>query len=532
MNGPHPDVRTLVDIVERSRVRYAERPALAIRSRDGRVGWTYAELGRYVDRFVAWLAARGIQRGERAAIWAPNQPWWGGIFFGCLKAGVVVVPLDARGGADFARRVARVTRARVILGGTDQLRELGESSVPTVPIESLRELESDGAPPDSSDAPTIGPEDLAEVVFTSGTTGEPKGVMISHRNLLSNVKAMDEHVTALPSYRALSVLPLSHMFEQSICLCDLMLGGASVVYVHSLQPSTIFEALQEERITAMPAVPQVLALFYQGIEHEVRQRRQEKAWRMLQRLAPLVPFPLRRHLFRAVHRRLGGHFEFFVVGGAYLDPSLAQRWENMGIKVVQGYGLTECSPAVTTNSLARRKLDSVGRPLSCCEVRLAPDGEILVRGDNVSSGYWENPEATAAAFEDGWYKTGDLGYFDAAGYLYLKGRKKNLIVLGNGMNVYPEDVEGVLLQDLAVRDAVVVGLETGEAEVNVHAVLLMDDASKAPDVVKATNRRLASHQHIQGFSVWPEPDFPRTLTLKPKREPIEEFVKSDALPRP
>jgi long-chain acyl-CoA synthetase len=516
------EVRTLVDLLELSRGRFADRPALALRGRGGRVGWTYAELGRHADRFAALLGERGIGRGERVLIWAANQPWWAGAFFGCLKAGAVAVPLDARGGAEFAHRVGELTDARLLVAGPEQAKAFGDGAVPILSIEGLRELEAGGA--ETPAAVGIGQDDLAEIVFTSGTTGDPKGVMITHRNLLSNVTSFEEHVPGLPRYRLLSVLPLSHLFEQTVGLCYVLLSGASVAYVETLQPSSIFEALQQERISAMLVVPQVLSLFYQGIEREVRRTGKERAWRMLHRVAPRVPFALRRYLFRAVHRRLGGSFEFFVAGGAYLDPALAARWEHMGIKVIQGYGLTECSPVVAGNYLDRRNLMSVGRPLSCNEVRIAEDEEILVRGANVTSGYWQNPAATAATFEDGWYRTGDLGYLDRDGYLYLRGRKKNLIVLANGMNVYPEDVENALLDQPAVRDAVVVGLTRGEADVDVHAVLLLEDGANAAEIVRSTNRRLAAHQHIQGFTVWPEPDFPRTPTLKAKRAPILEFV--------
>jgi long-chain acyl-CoA synthetase len=522
MGVEQPKPRTLLDLLERSRSRYAERQALVLHGRDDRVCWTYADLAGHVDRFAAFIGERGVRPGDRVLLWAASQPWWAAVFFGCLKAGAVVVPLDARGAGDFTRRVADITRASLLVAGPEQLKGFKESALPVVSMDSLRELESSPAVP--VEPVTVGEDDLVEIVFTSGTTGDPKGVMITHRNLISNVVSFEQYVPVLPHFKLLSVLPLSHLFEQATGLCYVLMFGVSAIYVRSLQPSAIFEALEAERITTMTVVPQILSLFYEGIEREVRRTGKESAWRILHRIAPRVPFSLRRHLFRAVHQRLGGHFEFFVSGGAYLDPALAQRWENMGIKVVQGYGLTECSPGVAGTTLARRKLDSVGKPLPCCEVRLSPDGEILVRGENVTSGYWDNPEATAAAFEDGWYRTGDIGEFDSEGNLYLKGRVKNIIVLANGLNVYPEDVENTLVQHPAVRDAVVIGLRRGDADVDVHAVLLMHEPAKAAEVVKDANRRLASHQHISGWTIWPDEDFPRTPTLKAKRAPIVERI--------
>jgi long-chain acyl-CoA synthetase len=218
-----------------------------------------------------------------------------------------------------------------------------------------------------------------------------------------------------------------------------------------------------------------------------------------------------------VHKRFGGHFRFFVSGGAYLSPKLAQRWENMGFRVLQGYGATECSPIISATPYREHILDSVGKPLNGVEVRIADDGEILVHGPNVALGYWKNPDATAASFKDGWYYTGDLGYLDEKNNLYLKGRKKNLIVLANGLNVYPEDIENILQANPLVKDAAVFGLMENDQGPEVHAVLLMDDPNHAKSVIHQTNKQLAPHQQVRGFTVWPEADFPRTHTLKVKR---------------
>jgi len=270
----------------------------------------------------------------------------------------------------------------------------------------------------------------------------------------------------------------------------------------------------------MVLVPQALQLFLNGIEREVRRQKREKQFEMLQRIAARLPFSWRRIIFSSVHKRFGGHFRFFISGGAYLPPQLARRWENMGFRVMQGYGATECAPIVTATPYNEHVLDSVGKPLPGEEVHIAEDKEILVHGPNVALGYWKNPEATAATFENGWYHTGDLGYLDARNYLYLKGRKKNLIVLANGMNVYPEDIENVLAANSLVKDAVVFGLMEKDQGPEVHAVLLMDDAGKAREVIQQANKQLASHQQIRGFTVWQEADFPRTHTLKVKRPEV------------
>lgn len=270
----------------------------------------------------------------------------------------------------------------------------------------------------------------------------------------------------------------------------------------------------------MVIVPQALQLFLNGIERQVRLLKKEQQWETLHRIAAHLPFRLRPLLFQQVHKRFGGHFHFFVSGGAYLPPRLQERWETMGFRVMQGYGATECGPVVSVTPYHEHIFNSIGKPLPGEEVRIAEDGELLVKGPNVALGYWKNPEATAAAFQDGWYHTGDLGFMDEKGNLYLKGRKKNLIVLANGLNVYPEDIENMLLTDPAVKDAVVIGLMEGDQGPIVHAVLLMSDPSKAKAVIQQANKQLAPHQHVRGFTIWPEDDFPRTHSLKVKRPEV------------
>jgi long-chain acyl-CoA synthetase len=309
-----------------------------------------------------------------------------------------------------------------------------------------------------------------------------------------------------------------------------MLGGASIVYIDTLKPQVIFEAMEAEGITMMIVVPQLLQLFMNGIEREVRRQGKERVWNLLHATARRLPFGVRRRLFPAIHKKLGGKFEFFASGGAYLPPDLAQRWENMGIKILQGYGLTENSPIVCANSLDRRKLDSIGRVVSNLQLRLAEDGEILIKGPSVFKGYWQDAAATAEAFEDGWYHTGDVARMDAEGYLYFTGRKKNVIVLANGMNVHAEDVENALRSTGLVVDAVVVGQNDLSGEPVVHAVLVMEDPSQVETAVERANKQLAAHQRIRTHTIWPEEDFPRTHTLKVRRPEVERRLREMATP--
>jgi long-chain acyl-CoA synthetase len=475
---------------------------------------TYQELQQRIQAFAGYLQQQQLVKGERLLIWSPSRINWLVAYLGATLLGLVVVPLDVNSKEDFLQRLVETCEVRYLITTRKLYHSLKQSSPPLIDIEILPE-----GPFEQVEVPEVAENDLAELVFTSGTTGHPKGVMLTHGNIVSNAHAAVEVVNITKNDRFLSILPLSHMFELTIQLAILH-AGASLVYARSLSPETLFRLLNTQQVTAMVLVPQALQLFMNGIEREVRRQKKEKQWEILHAIASRLPFGLRHYLFGNVHRRFGGHFWLFVSGGAYLPPALGHRWENMGIRVLQGYGATECAPIIAANPPNDHTLESVGKPLPGIKVRLADDGEILVQGPNVSPGYWKNPEASAAAFHDGWYHTGDLGHFDARENLYIKGRKKNMIVLANGLNVYPEDVENVFLQQEGVKDAVVVGLEKGQGGPEVHAVVLTENPAHVKAAIQATNKQLAAHQQIRGHTLWPEQDFPRTHTLKIKRQEV------------
>lgn len=485
--------------------------------------WSYEYLWEFSERLATYLRGKGLQQGDRLLLRAPNMPEWLGLYFGCLRAGVILVPLDVLSTPDFVARVRDKTDARYLFVSQmsqDNAMELG------IPMQFLEDLphQLDEVRPDST-LPAPAEEDIAEIMFTSGTTGEPKGVILTHRNIVSNVLAYAQVISSAPSSRLLSLLPLSHMLEQTAELITLLKIGATVAYPASRQPTAIFRTLREQRITNMVVVPQILQVFWNAIEREVSKQGSERVWQRLLHVSPRLPSALRRLVFRSVHRKLGGCLEFLICGGAYLNPELARCWELLGITILQGYGTTEASPIVALNSLKERRLDSVGKALPGQEMRIASDGEVLIRGPNVTPGYWQDPEATEAAFQEGWYGTGDLGYLDEEGYLYLRGRKKDMIALSGGMNVYPQDVEEALNVCAGVKDACVLGVPTEEGGVRVHAVLLLEEEGADPqDVVNQANRRLADHQRIQEVTVWPFPEFPHTRTLKVKKGEILEYV--------
>ena len=511
-------MNTLVEMLQRSARDHPARLALTMRIGVRTTKYTYEGLERQAHAYARFLADRGVKKGDRVIFWAPNQPDWVAALFGTFIAGGVAVPLDVRSSRDFIQRV--VTQTEPVLGfaGPSQAAQLREMEIPAYSFDAIP-LHPNGR----HQGPPVTGSDVAEIIFTSGTTGDPKGVVLTHRNIAANVEAGIAVIPIARDTRMLSLLPLSHMFEQvGGCFAPLHVGAA-VCYPASRQPAALSRTMQEWKPTFIMGVPQVLALLMTGIEREATARGRMGLLNRLRKVAAPLPPIMRRRLFSSVLSRFGGSLDFIASGGAAIDPDVQLKWEAMGIAVVEGYGTTECSPIVTINPRNDRRLRSVGRPLPGQQIRIAGDGEVLTRGPNVFQGYWNNPEATAATLEDDWYHTGDLGYIED-GYLYLKGRKKDLIVLSDGQNVYPDDIETVLRHQPGVADAVVLGLREGP-DVRLHAVIVESEPGTATAAVRLANEQLDARQQILGWTIWPEDDFPRTHTLKVRRPLVEAHLK-------
>ncbi|MGB4862580.1 MAG: AMP-binding protein [Tepidiformaceae bacterium] len=510
-------MNTLVDLLEQSVNDFPDRTALTMRVGVRTIKYNYEKLQERAHAYARFMNEHHVKQGDRIVIWAPNQPDWVAAMFGSFLAGAVVVPLDVRSTPDFVERVIGQTEPVLAFTGKAQAEALRELEIPAFPFETLN-LPVDGK---VVPAPTA-PGDLAEIIYTSGTTGDPKGVMLTHENIVANVRS---GVAVLPidrNTRMLSLLPLSHMFEQiGGCFASVHVGAA-VCYPSSRQPAALSRTMQEWKPTFIMGVPQVLTLLMNGIEREAAAQGRLGLLNRLRKLATPMPQNIRRMMFRTVLARFGGKLDMIASGGAAIDPEVQLKWEQMGVAVVEGYGATECSPVVTINPRNDRRVRSVGKPLPGQQVRIAEDGEVLTRGKNVFGGYWKNEAATAAVFDGEWYKTGDLGYIEE-GYLYLKGRKKDLIVLSDGQNVYPEDIEEVLRHQPGIADAVVLGLPEG-SDIRLHAVFLESEPGAGKAAVRTANAQLSDRQQLFGSSVWPEVDFPRTHTLKVRRPLVEAFV--------
>jgi len=547
---------TLLDLLETSAARYGEKPALGLRRDDGTTfHWSYAEVLRR-SRIAAWrLRALGLAPGDRILTWSPSTPSLPAAYFGAMYARLVYVPLDARMAPDtITRIVERSGAVRLVLGtGRDapDPSEVGLERFPTTLVEDLTADPDEGFPADwAAQLATWGrpaDDELFELIFTSGTTGSPKGVMLAHDNVLAGVGSFHRIIKPM-EHRIVSLLPLSHLLEQAVCLFYALEVGADVLYVRSRNPRVIFSSLTEQRVTTMLLVPQVVDLFWSAIEREVERQGRTASFNRLRSIARRLPMPARRLLFRSVHAQLGGSLRLFATAGAFLPPALQQAWEDLGVIVLQGYGATETAAGSCT-TMDDHPLGCVGWPPEPVEMRIADDGEIQFAGPTIFKGYWQDPAATADAFTpDGWYRSGDLGQLDARGRLHLHGRKKDIIVLPNGFNVFPEDIENAL-RVAGIRDSVAVETRPGRIEAVVlapatHAV--PGDPRATPAIgetppeslraaidtaVKAANATLGPSQRVAGWRLWPEADFPRTHTFKVKRDRVRAWAVVDqALP--
>jgi long-chain acyl-CoA synthetase len=508
---------------------------------------TYRELADAARGFAARLSTEGIGANDKVVIWSENRGEWLVALWGCLLAGVVVVPVDYRASADLLKRLTEIVQAKAVLIGTEvrvpeglaapvwSLTEVGRTAENRGTSEPRRtpEPRNLGTP-----EPQVLSTTLAEIIFTSGATADPKGVTITHRNILANIIPIEREIQKYQKYawpfhpiRFLNLLPLSHMFGQSMATFIPPILGGTVVFSHGYSPTEILRQIKTRRVSVLVCVPKVLDVLREHVQ---------RTFPITTETDPLAGkhFLWRWWRYREVHRLFGWKFWCMVCGAAPLEPDLEAFWRKLGFLVVQGYGLTETAPVVTLNHPFKASKGTVGTPLGGVEVRIAPDGEILVKGENVTSGYYQPPGAESArqiaaaetveAFKDGWFHTGDIGEMDASGRLLIKGRKKEMIVTPEGLNVFPEDVERALLAQPGVKDAAVVGVPI-EGEERVHAVLVVEPGAEVQTIVRAANATLEDHQRVWSTSLWPAGELPRTEgTQKLKRREIQRWVTAGA----
>ena len=475
---------------------------------------TYRQTAQAARALAVRLREAGVRKGDKVVIWSENRPEWVAAFWACLLTGAIVVPVDYRASFEFLWRIRDRVQARIVWIGGEVVLPEGAEPLP------WKLADVDWTDERTVSAEPVNRDDVAEIVFTSGATADPKGVIITHRNILANIVPVETEIRKYRRFggpffplRFLNLLPLSHMFGQAMAtFVPPMLPGV-VVFMRGYSPEEILRQIRGRRISVLVSVPKILEILREYVE------------RQFPEAATALPagarWPRRWWHYRRIHRLFGWKFWAFVVGAAPLAPDVEEFWSRLGFLTIQGYGLTETAPIVTLNHPFHTRRGTVGKPIGGVEVKIAPDGEILVRGENVSSGYFGQTEEPS--LEGGWLHTGDIGDFDAEGRLSVKGRKKEMIVTPEGLNVFPEDIERVLDEIPGVRESAAVGKD------RVHAVLVLDPGGDAGVILRAANGQLEDHQRVQGVSIWPERELPRTEgTGKLKRAAIWQWLNSGA----
>lgn len=522
---------TLHELLERAVSRSPDAISFVVPRDTGLERWTLRDLGERTEQIARKLRRHGVQPGDRIVTWAANDPWLAAAYFAIWRLGAIIVPLDLRMAQDVVLRICARTRPTLVLAGRDvshdQVHALGVPAL-AVSAEGLCDATQDaGASVETDvlpDAPS--PDAACEILYTSGTTGDPKGVVLTHRQMVHNVRAVTDR-SGMRRERALALIPFSHMYGQMVPLLYGVVTGSQVTFLAKVSPDDLLEALRRDRITAITTVPALLTLMLHRIDSEAERQGRLGQLRRARAIALHLPFPLRRLMFRSVLSRLGGSLQLFSSGGAKLPVDVQLAWEAMGIRIVQGYGATECA-AIASHSHGSRRPGTVGRPMAEMTVRIAEDGELLARGPCVMEGYWEDPDATARSIVDGWAHTGDEARLDRHGEIVILGRTRDRIALPNGLKVYPDDVEDALVRYGGVKAAVVLEASPGRL-----AAALVPGQPTATDhelgaAVKRANAALAPHQRVRRWRRWPEEDLPRTHTLKVRRLiVIEWFARTD-----
>ncbi len=539
--------------------RQPERLAIQIKEGADYRRLTYGEVARRAQALAAALLQAGVAAGERVALISENRPEWAVAYFAVTAAGAAAVPLDVQlsegelatvfthAGCRMViasgRQAARVLALKV--GGEAPLRVVDlDAEVPTDRTLAFRAILRDHDGTERSSLPTVGDDALASILYTSGTTGSPKGVMLSHGNFLANARSILDFGLVNAQDNLLGLLPMHHAFAFMVQLI-LLYSGAHITFPPSLKGPDLVACMRETGVTVLVGVPQLFYMLHKGIFDEIGRRPFPVRFllkgllRLSGALHPLG-MSLGRMVFAPVHRKFGGRLRILCSGGARLDPVIARNFLALGFNMTEGYGLTETAPVACFNPVDRMRPGSVGIPLPRVEVKIVnPDaggvGEIAIRGPNVMRGYYQNPAATAEVIRDGWFLSGDLGYLDANGYLTITGRAKEVIVLSSGKNIYPEEVEEQYLKSPYIKEICLVPqtAERGGAAVEGLLALVLPDleyfrAQGMTNIFETirwdmenVGRDLPPFKHPTGLVIVKE-GFPRTRLGKIQRHLVQQ----------
>ena len=540
--------QTMIDLVVQQAESIPDKIALQMKRNGEWVRYSYRQLYE-VSRQVAFvLWERGYRKGDRVILFAENQPEWGIAYLAAVQIGVVVVPIDPQTAEGEIFALAEYTEAKGILTSEVCVARLHRAQMrPSVESASLEFLnincfcqpfecgQSETAAPTKSELPTvpdlfpnvdIDPDTVASIIFTMGTTVDARGAMLSHRGFVANVVAVSQALPPEDTDRFLSVLPLYHALGFSCNFLMSIYAGTTVTYTNSLRPTTILAIMRETKITVLIGVPRLFQLLYDAIKRYVVQSPEAME-------APLAP-----EVVEEIQAALGGHIRVLVSGGAALPDEIYDLFMELGLTIYQGYGMTEASPVLSVNPHHKSKRSSVGPAVQGVQLQIInPDeagvGEIVAHSPSLMQGYYRNQAVTGQVIRDGLLHTGDLGYFDEEGYLYLTGRSKDVIVSGAGKNIYPVELEALYRHSSLISEICVVGMSTDNMFEAAHAVIVpvCDDNRDRAEVEKAIHQHiqeraqdLPTYQHIQTVHFW-DTELPQTSDAVINRQRVKEILQ-------
>ncbi len=548
--------------------RFPDRVAFRQKTPQGYTTVSYQDAFRQSRSVAQGLLELGLKPGSRVAILSENRPEWVVAYLGIYLSRMIAVPLDTQISPAEWRRLLEDSETQVVFVSGLLLSRLqdaiGDSQqrirvISFDPAEATQDARSTLAGwidwaaglPDPPELPACLASDVLTIIYTSGTTGAPKGVMLTHANIVGELESIFGAIQTDENDALLCLLPLQHVLASVINVLVPLYRGGQVVFADTLKRSEILDALQEAGITILATVPQFFYLFHNRIQDEISKKSPlvRKLFRTLLRgnrfCMRMLHINLGKIFFSQVHRSFGSKLRLFVSGGSSFDPKVAQDFHDMGFTILQGYGLTETTGACAATRIENNVVGSVGPPLPGVEIKIiSPDetgsGEILVRGPMVLKEYYRNPAATEEAIKDGWFYTGDLGKFDAAGNLFITGRKKEVIVLPNGKNIYPDELEPHYLQCPGIQEIAIIGIfSTQERGERLHAVVVPNfDYLKARKIANAReflrdqiaglSNQLPKYKRLMSYQIQSDP-LPRTTTRKVKRLEIKRLIESGEL---
>ncbi len=551
-------MRNIKEGFEKAVLESPEKTAIIFRKEERWENVTFGDLAGRVKAVSAFLSEEGIAKNDKVAIVMGNRPEWPVVFFGTVSIGGVCVPLNPGAVPEEIENIVRDSECAMIFAddNTVSMAEGVKERCPSVrkvvsaDSEVFRKIFS--RPAGEVKDVDISGEDLACILYTSGTTAAPKGVMLTHRNLASNCGSLYRTKIVTQKDKVVSILPLHHTYPLTVTMLLPVLYGAEIIYPESMRPEAVLEAMRGRKGTVFVAVPQIFSSFHRKITETIKKAPfplsvlLNLAVKILYKIREKTGINLSRYFLFPVHMRFGFSVRIFASGGAKLDENVAKGLFRAGFTLLEGYGLTETAPVLTFNPIRKPKIGSVGVPVPDVEIRIDEKdkegiGEVLARGPNIMKGYYKRKDLTAEVIKDGWFRTGDLGYMDKEGYLFLTGRTKEVIVLSSGVNVYPNEVEEAYIKHSPVKEMCVFEVPFKKEKEEVLALwgIVVPDLDffkkygeiNLRNVIKErfdnVSRVLPSHMRLMGFTITLD-ELPRTLLGKIKRYEVKDKWTSRA----